>query len=76
MSTLEIRQIGDALVLILPKALLKKLNAKPGDSLKYSFEDGKLVIKPKVNQSCQTGLRFISFCLAERIFGSFSPSFN
>lgn len=47
MSTLALRQIGDAPVLILPKALLEKLNAKPGDSLKYSFEDGKLVINQK-----------------------------
>lgn len=47
MSTLELRQIGDAVVLILPKSLLQKLNAKAGDSLKYSFGDGKLVIKQK-----------------------------
>ena len=29
MSTLELRQIGDAVVLILPSTLLEQLNAKP-----------------------------------------------
>ena len=38
MSTLELRQIGDAVVLILPQALLGQLNAKPGDSLNYQGE--------------------------------------
>ena len=47
MSTLKLRQIGDTVVLILPKTLLEQLSAKSGDSLKYSFEDRKLVIKPK-----------------------------
>lgn len=47
MSTLELRQIGDAVVLILPQALLGQLNAKPGDSLNYNFGDGKLVINQK-----------------------------
>ena len=47
MSTLELRQIGDAVVLILPQALLEQLNAKPGDSLNYNFGDGKLVINQK-----------------------------
>lgn len=47
MSTLKLQQIGDDVVLILPKELLEQLNAKPGDSLKYSFEDGKLVIEQK-----------------------------
>lgn len=47
MSTLKFQQIGDDVVLILPKALLEQLNAKAGDSLKYSFEDGKLVIEQK-----------------------------
>ena len=36
MSTLELRQIGDAVVLILPQALLN-----------YNFGDGKLVINQK-----------------------------
>ena len=47
MSSLELRQIGHDVALILPKALLEQLNAKPGDSLKYSFEDGKLGIEQK-----------------------------
>ena len=47
MSTLELRQIGDAVVLILPQALLEQLNAKAGDSLNYNFGDGKLVINQK-----------------------------
>ena len=47
MSTLKLRQIGDTVVLILPKTLLEQLSAKSGDSLKYSFEVRKLVIKPK-----------------------------
>lgn len=47
MSTLELRQIDDARVLILPKALLEQLNAKPGDPLNYSFEDGKLILEQK-----------------------------
>ncbi|WP_418814689.1 hypothetical protein [Parasutterella sp.] len=47
MSTLELRQIGDAVVLILPQALLEQLNAKPGDSLNYNFGDRKLVINQK-----------------------------
>ena len=45
MSTLKLRQIGDTVVLILPKTLLEQLSAKSGDSLKYSFEDRKLVIE-------------------------------
>ena len=39
MSTLKLRQIGDTVVLILPKTLLEQLSAKS--------EDRKLVIKPK-----------------------------
>lgn len=46
MSSLELRQIGDGVVLILPKVLLGQLNAKARDLLKYSFGDGKLVIEP------------------------------
>lgn len=47
MSTLALRQIGDAVVLIFPKALLEQLNAKADDSLNNNFEDGKLVINQK-----------------------------
>lgn len=47
MSTLELRQIGDSVVLILPQALLEQLNAKAGNSLNYNFGDGKLVINQK-----------------------------
>lgn len=47
MSTLKLQQIGDAVVLILPKALLEQLNAKAGDSLSYNFEDRQLIIELK-----------------------------
>lgn len=47
MSSLGLRKIGDAVVLILPKVLLEQLNAKAGDSLNYNFEDRQLIIEPK-----------------------------
>ncbi|WP_290432784.1 AbrB/MazE/SpoVT family DNA-binding domain-containing protein [uncultured Parasutterella sp.] len=49
MATLALRKVGGSVVLTLPKTLLDLLNAKAGDNVEYTFDNGKLVIdsKPK-----------------------------
>ena len=49
MATLTLKKVGGSVVITLPKTLLDLLNAREGEMLEYTFDDGKLIIdsKPK-----------------------------
>ena len=47
MASLTLRRVGGSVVATIPKTLLELLNAKEGDTVEYTFDDGKLIIESK-----------------------------
>ena len=47
MASLTLRRVGGSVVATFPKALLELLNATEGDTVEYTFDDGKLIIESK-----------------------------
>lgn len=50
MASLTLRRVGGSVVATIPKTLLELLNAKEGDILEYTFDDGKLIIESRQNK--------------------------
>lgn len=50
MATLALRKVGGSVVATFPKTLLDLLNVQAGESVEYTFSNGKMIIesKPKV----------------------------
>ncbi|HCR09176.1 MAG TPA: antitoxin, partial [Sutterellaceae bacterium] len=40
---MTLRRVGGSVVATFPKALLELLNATEGDTVEYTFDDGKLI---------------------------------
>lgn len=47
MASLTLRRVGGSVVATIPKTLLELLNAKEGDTVEYTFDDGKLIIESR-----------------------------
>ena len=53
MASLTLRRVGGSVVATFPKALLELLNATEGDTVEYTFDDGKLIIESKQKKTSE-----------------------